>query len=360
MKKVFRALLALLCAAAVLAAVFVGTLTALEYRPADAEELEIGGAAVRTLCAGENVRVLSWNVGYGALGDNADFFMDGGTMVTTADEARVLDNVGAMIDAIAQLDPDIVLLQETDRSSSRSHRIDETELFAASRGDTVHTFANNFKAAFVPYPLPPIGKVDSGLLTLSAYPIREATRVSLPCPFSWPVRTVNLKRCLSVSRIPVEDSGSELVLVNLHLEAYDDGAGKAAQLRMLNEVLTREVEAGNYVVAGGDFNHTRADVIERWPLQEGVWAPGVISDDELSDGLLMLMDAAVPTCRSLDRPYEGINEGEGHDYVGDGFQYYVIDGFIVSSNVEVRTLRTVDLSFAATDHNPVLLELVLK
>ena len=50
--------------------------------------------------------------------------------------------------------------------------------------------------------------------------------MQLPCPFSWPTRIANLKRCLLVERIPIADSDKELVLVNLHLEAYDDGEGK--------------------------------------------------------------------------------------------------------------------------------------
>jgi endonuclease/exonuclease/phosphatase family metal-dependent hydrolase len=47
-----------------------------------------------------------------------------------------------------------------------------------------------------------------------------------------------------------------LVLVNLHLEAYDDGEGKKAQTEMLKQILQEEADQGNYVIAGGDFNQT--------------------------------------------------------------------------------------------------------
>ena len=80
--------------------------------------------------------------------------------------------------------------------------------------------------------------------------------MSLPCPFSYPIRLANLKRCLLVNRIPIEGSDKELVVINLHLEAYDDGAGKEAQTRMLAQLLREETEKGNYVIAGGDFNQT--------------------------------------------------------------------------------------------------------
>ena len=62
--------LAAAAAAAVLAAAF---LTVAEYRPDEVEPLTVSGEAERTLSVGEPVRVMTWNIGYGALGDNADF-----------------------------------------------------------------------------------------------------------------------------------------------------------------------------------------------------------------------------------------------------------------------------------------------
>ena len=63
------------------------------------------------------------------------------------------------------------------------------------------------------------------------------------------------------------------------------------------------------------------------------------------------MDGRVPSCRSLDQPYEGADRA--------GFQYYLIDGFIVSSNLTVEGLETLDLDFVCSDHNPVLLHVTL-
>ena len=41
------------------------------------------------------------------------------------------------------------------------------------------------------------------------------------------------------------------------------------------------------------------------------------------------------------------------------FQFYMIDGFIVSDNLEVSSVETMDLGFANSDHNPVLLRVRL-
>lgn len=38
----------------------------------------------------------------------------------------------------------------------------------------------------------------------------------------------------------------------------------------------------------------------------------------------------------------------------------VLDGFLVSSNVEVKAVRNVDTGFAYSDHNPVQMTFVLK
>lgn len=327
-------------------------LSVTEYRPAGRETLAVSGAASRSLREGDSVTVMTWNIGYGALGDNADFFMDGGTMVETADESRVRSNLAGIVAQIETVSPDLLLLQEVDVSSARSHRIDETALLRETMAGYQSSFANNFKVAFLPYPVPPIGKVDSGIMAFSAYPIAASERVQLPIPFSWPMRMANLKRCLDICRIPLEDSDRELVLIDLHLEAYDDGEGKAAQTEMLRQILEDESARGNYVIAGGDFNQifSSADT-GAYPAQEDKWTAGEIDVGVFSDGWQFLMDASVPSCRSLDQPYAGAER--------DGFQYYLIDGFIVSDNVTVVSAETQSLDFVCSDHNPVVMEVVL-
>ena len=333
--------------------------TATEYRPAEREAVAVekNGEEMpdrAALQSGDTIRVLTWNTGYGALGDNADFFMDGGKMVYTADKTRAEQNLADIAAGIREQEADIVLLQEVDRDSARSFHMDEADMLRTSLQELPYsTFAWNFRTPFVPYPIPPIGKVSSGLLTLSAFPVTEAERIQLPCPFSWPVRTVNLKRCLSVHRLPVEGSGHELVIINLHLEAYDDGEGKAAQTDMLRDLLQKEQDAGNYVIAGGDFNQVFSNTdMSAWPVYEGKWQAGEIDAAAFPKGWQLMMDSTHPTCRSLDQPLAGADP--------DHFQYYVIDGFIFSANIEVRTMQTLDKGFASTDDNPVLAEAVLK
>ena len=213
------------------------------------------------------------------------------------------------------------------------------------------------KTAFVPYPVPPLGKIDAGIATFTNSQPVSVERIQLPIPFKWPVRCANLKRCVTETHIPLcssrgEKIKQELVIFNLHLEAYDSGAGKIAQTKMLAKLLKEEQAKGNYVIAGGDFNQTFSSADkEEFPPQPGKWQPGDLDVTQFGKGWKFLMDHETASCRSLDQPLAGADL--------DSFQFYLIDGFIVSSNIRVERLQTLDLGFVNSDHNPVVVEFVL-
>ena len=358
MKKVLKALLTILLVVVVAVGGLLGYFTVREYRPADVEAAEqVQNAASEVLsvpAGGRDLRILSWNIGYGGLGAGSDFVMDGGTHARAADEATV-EKYMAGIAAVCAGDYDLVMLQEVDTKSARTYRIDEKK--ALGSGDAA--FALNYSCTFVPNPstivTDPIGMVNSGLLTNSSFPIAKSERISLPCPFSWPLRTVNLKRCLLVSYIPIEGSDKQLVLVNLHLEAYDSGEGKIAQTKQLREFIQAEYEKGNYVIAGGDFNQVFPGSLGIYPNEHpDLWTPGELDESSLPDGAgwKFAYDAGTPTCRLLNQPYDPSDTANT--------QHYVIDGFILSPNVELRRAETLDLGFKDSDHNPVCIEVTLK
>ena len=355
-KRIAKIILIIIAAVLALVAGLLIFLTATEYHPEDVETLDIQGTAKASYSVGDPLTIMTWNIGYGALGDNADFFMDGGEMVKSADEDRVRENLDGILAILNSVSPDMLLLQEADRDSSRSYHIDEVKLLRDKFPDYASTFGGNHKTPFVPYPIPPIGKVDAGVVTFTNSQPVSAERVQLPVPFKWPVRAVNLKRCVTETHIPLHDSDGErikpeLVLFNLHLEAYDSGAGKIAQTKMLAKLLKEERDKGNYVIAGGDFNQTFSSADkEEFPPQPGKWQPGDLDVTQFGDGWKFLMDHETASCRSLDQPLAGADL--------DSFQFYLIDGFIVSDNIRVEKLQTLDLGFVNSDHNPVVVELI--
>ncbi len=342
-KAIFQTLLWILIAAAAIGVLLLTFLTVTEYRPADVEKLEVTGSpAGRMIPADEPVTILSWNVGYAALGKDADFVMDGGGKVPPADKETVLSNLEGISEILRREDAAIDLFQEADINSSRSFGIDFRKNFSLAQ----NSFALNYSCPFVPFPWPPISRVQSGLFTASQFDVASAERISLPCPFSWPLRTANLKRCLLVSHLPVEGSDKELILINLHLEAYDSGEGKLAQTLQLKGIMRQEYEKGNYVIATGDFNQLFPGTEEIYPnTHPENWEVGRLEDDSIPEGFTFAFDPSSPTCRLLNQPYDP------SDTVNT--QYYVIDGAILSPNVELLEVKTLDEGFVYSDHNPV-------
>ncbi len=335
-------------------ALLFGALVVTEYNPKDTEPMEIShGTGTKALSIGDEITVLTWNVGYCGLSKGADFFMDGGTSVRSQDKDSVKANLSAIEDQILALDPDVAFLQEVDVNCTRSFGIDEVGSIRDTHTDSDEVYAPNFKVLFIPYPIPPMGHMSAGIQTISKYFISDATRIQLPCPFSGIERLGNLKRCLLVSRVPVEGSDKEFVFVNLHLEAYDSGEGKIAQTKQLADFIQSEYEKGNYVVAGGDFNQSFSNVdTSMYPRQsEDLWMCGKLDTEAFADNWQFVMDNSTPSCRSLDRAY---------DKDDDTFQFYMIDGFIVSDNLKLDSIETHDFGFENSDHNPVTLQVTLE
>jgi len=332
-------------------------LSSREYKPADREPVPVSPSLSLRPVRFQPIELYSWNIGYAALDAKEDFFMDGGKGVRPAAARSVEENIWAIQSFLSAAAPDIIFIQEVDVNSKRSYGINQVGYLSENwKGSSA--FALNFNCPFVPIPFPHfIGKVESGILVLNSYD-STAERISLPTAFKWPERIAQLKRCLLVVRVPVQDSssadnGAELVLVNLHLDAFDQGGeGRKAQTRALAELLKAEYEKGNYCVAGGDFNQVFPAYKDVFPIQQNEnFTPGVVDDSLFGEGWIFAADPASPSCRSTDRPYDGNRANH---------RLYIIDGFILSPNVELISVQTQDLDFKNSDHNPVKLTFSLK
>lgn len=347
-KRIAKALGIVLLAVLLLLAALIIFLTATEYKPAERQAADRLVLAEDGTPAAQALTLYSWNIGYAGLGKESDFFMDGGTMVDPPSQSIVEKNMAGIRSFMQENDADAWLLQEVDLNSARTDNTDQfTQLQNALSGSAA--FAYNYNCPFVPIPLPPLGRIESGVTTITDLRMQDnAERVSLPCPFSWPVRAANMKRCLLVTRMDVEGSDKELVLVNLHLEAYESGEGRIAQTKQLLSLMQAEYAKGNYVIAGGDFNQSFPDALGVFPIADPEkWTPGILAQDSLPEGWQYAYDSANATCRLLDQPYSA------------ACQLYVIDGFILSPNVQLDAVETVPLDFEYADHNPVRLEISL-
>lgn len=355
-KRILWVLLSLILVLLLAGGGFVTWLWVKEYRPEPIEPARIVQSPNPTpVEVGQDLTLVSYNIGYAGLGENQDFFLDGGRQVQPDTAEDVRTNLYGIADELEKMQADFYFLQEVDESAKRSYGFNEVD-FLARRLDLGYSFTYNFKVPYVPYPVPPIGPVASGLMTLTAAHLTDANRHSLPVPFKWPVRLANLKRGLLVTRHPLKHSAvaggtePELVLVNLHLEAYDDGAGKVAQTQALRAFLEAEYAKGNYVIAGGDWNQILPGTAET-PLQPDLaWKPGSLSAEDLPKGWTLAVDPKRATDRLTNRPYAG-NEQP---------QLFAIDGFLLSPNVSLTQVQALDTQFRYSDHLPIYLQFKLK
>ncbi len=327
--------------------------TIAEYRPKQVEEIAVNGEGTKVLKEGDSFSIFTWNTGFGALDSKHDLFSNGGVEGSTDTKEGVMKNLAGMQERIASVNADIVLLQEVDFKASRSFSIDQAKYFHDAYGG-VSTQALNFNAMFVPLPLKsPMGAVKSGLQTLTQFQTESASRISLPNVHKWPISTCHLKRCIMPQVITLADTDKKLVIVNVHLEAYTGEAGKKAQSKIIHDYISAEYAKGNYIIVGGDFNQTipGTDVSKYYtdPNNSYFQAP-VIDTTELPEGFGYYADDSAPTCRFADSAYN-------HDWATT--ELYVIDGFLVSPNIQVNSVKTFNEEFEYTDHNPVSMSVTL-
>lgn len=324
-----------------------------EYFPEDREALNIDGKSTKTLKRDEEIKFITYNLGYLSLDNTQDFFMDGGKGVRPKNATNVTKNLAAVKNFIENQNADIYLFQEVDTNAKRSYKINEYEGLKSAFEGTA-TFAYMFNSLYIPYPIPDtVGHVESGVVTLNKFNVKEATRVSVPSAYSWPKRAVMYKNCLLEQRIQIEDTDKELVVYNIHLDAYGKKDGKTEQLDVLVNLMKAEYEKGNYVIAGGDFNQTFPDVnTEKFPIMDTKnFVPTQISKDYLPEGWNFVTDVDKPSSRLLNEEYSGSYENT---------QLYVIDGYIISPNIEKIGVATIENNFSYSDHHPVKIKIKLK
>ncbi|MDW7670327.1 MAG: endonuclease/exonuclease/phosphatase family protein [Bacillota bacterium] len=324
---------------------FLGVVSLMNQVPEEQETITVEQQQSQFLPVGEAFSIMTFNIGYGGLDQDRDFFMDGGVESRSESLERTLENTREMIDFLTYNPSDIMLLQEVDIRSSRSFNVNQVAEFKEAFPHYAHAFGWNYRALWVPVPMMrPMGYTDSGISTFSRYAIEQAVRYQLPGSEAWPRQLFDLDRCMVEARIPVEN-GQTLILVNLHLSAYDKGGKvREQQLGFLKQYLTEQAALGHYVIAGGDWNHlldptqlTNPDFLDQWPE----WLMP-LPKDFTPPGYQWVVDKNVFTVRDNATPYRA----------GETFTT-VIDGFLVSENIRIHEVAGYDLGFVNSDHNPV-------
>ncbi|MFZ0473067.1 MAG: hypothetical protein WAL94_10665, partial [Bacteroidales bacterium] len=195
----------------------------------------------------------------------------------------------------------------------------------------------------------------SGIAVYSKFIPESSTRYSLPGDFGFPTQLFYLDRCFMVSRFKVEN-GKELVLINTHNEAFDEGGNiRKAQMESLKEFVLNEFNSGNYVIAGGDWNQYPPDFKPAFSSNQvftgvfGGFNLTGIESDYMPEDWTWIYDPAVPSFRTLVAAYDPATTPTS-----------VCDIFCISPNIESVSVKCQNLGFANSDHNPVIVQVKLR
>lgn len=351
-RKWLKILLGIILAIVSLLGAFLLYISLVDYKPEDVVTLETQHNQEMKLSSEQIFSITTFNLGYGGIDKNEHFFMDGGSNSRASSKEKVEENMQAIGDFLRKTASDFYFLQEVDRDSSRSFHINEEDYLIEQLQLYSSTFAQNYLVKWVPVPIMrPHGKVNSGLMTLAKYHISESKRFALQGQESWPRQLFELDRCMLEQRIPISN-GKELLLINVHLSAYDKGGKvRKQQLGFIDDYLTKEYEKGNYIIIGGDWNHSIPITDPNnftFTESRPDWLQ-TIPDDFLSEGFQWVADNTTPTSRTIAKPYV-----QGENFLS------VIDGFLISSNIELVDIKGHSLEFEHSDHNPVTAAFKLK
>lgn len=323
--------------------------------PLEVQEALVESTEELSLKVGEEYSALTYNIGFGAYTPAFSFFMDGGKYSWAESKECVIKTVTGAASLIKARNPDFALIQEVDLNATRSYHVNQYELITQQLPEYHSVFAVNYDSAFLFYPFTqPHGKSKAGLVLYSRYPITSSLRRSFPISTSV-TKFFDLDRCYSVSRIPVEN-GKELVILTLHMSAYGNSdAIRQGQIQMLCEDMSKEYEAGNYVICGGDFNHDLKIIQddgqkrESWAYpfpRESLPPHFAFSIDDLEEEQ---RQALWNSARNADMEY----------IPGETFTV-TLDGFIISDNVECLSYENINTGYQYSDHDPVFMTFRLK
>lgn len=354
MKKFLKIFLYFIISILLIASCFVGYLWINEYNPPKSENIKINGeASSQFYQKDKEYKVITWNVGFFGMDKDIDFFMDGGKMIFPIDKEHVNNNIKTIIENIKEENPDSLFLQEVDTYAKRTFYINQVDILDKELNGQ-SSFAYDIKVKYMPYPFPPLGQMESGIYSSSKIKVEKAERHQLPISFSFPVRLSNFKRGFIASYNKVQDSDKYVIMINSHLDAYDgeDSSGKIEQTKALLSFMNEEYSKGNYVILGADFNQALNNISKETldSIPKDIWHATNFQKD-LVDNNFSIVYGSEPTARIDNQPYAKNTSGT---------YTYTIDGFIVSKNIEVKEVSTIDKDYQNTDHNPVKLIFKLK
>jgi endonuclease/exonuclease/phosphatase family metal-dependent hydrolase len=198
----------------------------------------------------DTLKAMTWNIKFG--GGRIDFFFDcwGDRVVMTEEEVN--QNLDSLMEFLKAEDPDILFMQEVDLDSKRTAYVNQVQYILDRTAFNYAVFASQWKVDYVPSD--GIGKVNSGNVIMSKWPLTDAERIGLPLfeeqnPI---VRYFYLRRNILQATSIINEV--EVQLMCTHLSAYDYEGLRIKQIDILVDTLNAIDARGIDFIVGADMN----------------------------------------------------------------------------------------------------------
>ena len=298
------------------------------------------GSADNLANAGSTISVLNWNIGYAGLGKESDFIVDGGENLLPPSVEIVEKNLAGIQNVLRKNPSDFYLIQEAAEPDMLNLGVDVLGGVKAALPDTDWLFGYGYRTQFIPRS----SAVKNGTASFTRVKTNPVELIRLP---NEPTRIYGLlQRQYHIQVREFTDADSNAwVVINIHLSAFDEGGNiRVQQYEKLLKIADEYYAEGKRVVIGGDWNMqlTPTDFPHTTKEKDLFWLK-ILPIEKLSSGWQLVFDPTIATIRTNERPF--IN---GENYTT------IIDGYLVSPNVEVVSVTGIDTNFEFTDHQPVL------
>ena len=310
------------------------------------EESENHDTLIDTL----RVDILTWNIAYSGLNSGMDFFKCGGENVRS-DKITVMSTfMDIKKYLLKQKNVDIFLLQEVDNNSKRSFFLNQADdLWDLKLRESFFAYyAVDYKVRYYPLPLfSPLGRIESGLVSISRYHPSSVIRYSLPQDIGYVKKSFLRDKCILVNRYFI-DNGKTFLVINVNLREYNTREGLAIEMQTIRDFALEEYKAGNYVCMGGDWNQCPPDFKAEYKDDLFDNDVSIISNSLFPDDWQFIYQNKATT-RNLDKPYlESKSLTTTSDF------------FIISPNLIADTVYVENQNFSLSNHNPVFASFLLK
>ncbi|QSH39346.1 endonuclease/exonuclease/phosphatase family protein [Candidatus Kaiserbacteria bacterium] len=292
----------------------------------------------------KKLKVLTWNLGYGAMGAEADISFEGGRKFIPSSDEAVKENIAGIKRILTKTQADVYLLQELSAGSllNRWNNI---------RKAVYETLPNHTSSRVSNFQLPlffDFLKNEHGMGTFVKDSFNVFKKQIRPFKVSEYYYKIIPRLDFALTTFVETQDGKTIAFVNTHLSSFDEhGVLRMSQFLDLMTYIKKLAKDGHSVIAGADWNlHAgKINFFEKDEIQYEKYNHD-FPYHLLKNGWTAHFPTDIPTLRAANRPYV-----EGKSTTA------TVDGFICSPDITVECVNTLDLKFKHSDHNPV--EIVL-